>query len=140
MPSRRSGCVTLDSRSGLLRVTAHGHPYIAAVIAIAMVLLSGLLPGPAQAQTVTLTRNHPAAALDALTNQAAADQPLNLRVSFALRNPDQLKQLLRDQQNPSSPQYHRWLSPDQFDRRFGRTTAEVGEVSAWLKDQGFQVG
>jgi subtilase family serine protease len=31
----------------------------------------------------------------------------------------ELDKLLEQQQDPSSPNYHRWLSPDEFADRFG---------------------
>ena len=34
-----------------------------------------------------------------------------------------LEQLLRDQQNPASPQYRRWLPPEQYADRFGASPA-----------------
>jgi uncharacterized protein (TIGR03437 family) len=50
-----------------------------------------------------------------------------------------LKQLLEDQQNPGSPDYHNWLTPDQYADRFGLSRADFARVSAWLKSQGFSV-
>src|ERR1700686_5418674 len=44
-------------------------------------------------------------------------------LTFRLSSTQQadLKQLLRDQQDPSSAQYHKWLNPDQYAARFGMT-------------------
>ncbi len=50
-----------------------------------------------------------------------------------------LDQLLADQHNPSSSDYHRWLTPAQFDQRFGPTQAQTGAVVRWLKSQGLRV-
>ncbi len=50
-----------------------------------------------------------------------------------------LDQLLRDQQDPSSPDYHKWLTPEQFGDRFGLTQPDVDTVAAWLRSQGFTV-
>src|SRR5260370_15807237 len=74
-----------------------------------------------------------------LTSHAAADLPLKIRASFALRNRPALNKLLSELQNPASPNYHKWLTPAEFDVRFGRTTAEVQAVSQWLTSQGFHV-
>lgn len=46
---------------------------------------------------------------------------------------------LADQQNPASPDYHRWLTPAEVGERFGRSQQEVNAVSAWLKSQGLNV-
>ncbi|HTT75288.1 MAG TPA: protease pro-enzyme activation domain-containing protein [Candidatus Binataceae bacterium] len=91
------------------------------------------------AQTVTLAGNHLGGGAS-LTTSAAPGLPLTIRIYFALRNRGELQQLLADQQNPASPRYHRWLTPSQFDRRFGRTRAEVRAVGDWLQAQGFQLG
>ena len=50
-----------------------------------------------------------------------------------------LDQLLGDQQNPSSPRYHHWLTPRQYAGRFGLSSGDFARVSAWLKEQGFSV-
>jgi subtilase family serine protease len=50
-----------------------------------------------------------------------------------------LDNLLAQQQNRSSPNYHKWLTPAQFADRFGMTAADIQRVSAWLQSQGFAV-
>lgn len=50
-----------------------------------------------------------------------------------------LDTLLAQQQDRSSPNYHKWLTPAQFADRFGMTRADVQRVSAWLQSQGFAV-
>src|ERR1700674_4923142 len=60
-----------------------------------------------------------------------------MRVTMAIHNRDELAKLLADQQDPSSPQYHRWLTPDAFTGRFGPTAADLARVTQWLKKKGF---
>jgi pseudomonalisin len=50
-----------------------------------------------------------------------------------------LATLVAAQQNPSSPQYHQWLTPAQFGERFGPSQADVAKVSSWLQSQGFTI-
>lgn len=50
-----------------------------------------------------------------------------------------LTALIAAQQNPSSPQYRKWLTPDQFAQRFGMAQADLDKVSQWLEQQGFTV-
>jgi uncharacterized protein (TIGR03437 family) len=50
-----------------------------------------------------------------------------------------LDQLLAAQQNPSSPSYHHWLSPENFADRFGASPSDIQTISAWLQSQGFTV-
>ena len=50
-----------------------------------------------------------------------------------------MTQLIADQQNPSSPSYHQWLTPAQFAARFGVADADVAVLTAWLQARGFTV-
>ena len=50
-----------------------------------------------------------------------------------------LQALLTAQQDPSSPQYHQWLSPEQFASRFGMAQSDIDEVQTWLQQQGFSI-
>ncbi len=50
-----------------------------------------------------------------------------------------LEKLLNDQQQPSSPMYHKWLTPEQYADRFGLTKNDIAKVSSWLESQGFTV-
>lgn len=50
-----------------------------------------------------------------------------------------LQALLAAQQNPASPQYHQWLTPDQFAARFGMAQADIDKVQSWLQQQGFAI-
>lgn len=102
------------------------------------VVVAILAAGSSMAQTVTVGDSRPAKAMH-LSARAAADRPLTVRISFQLRNRDALAALLSDLQNPASPQYHQWLTPAQFNARFGRTKTEVQAVSRWLSGRGFRV-
>jgi subtilase family serine protease len=50
-----------------------------------------------------------------------------------------LDQLLGEQLDRSSPNYHRWLTPEQFAGRFGLTEGDLDRVVSWLKGQGFSI-
>ena len=50
-----------------------------------------------------------------------------------------LKQLLAAQQTPGSPQYHHWLTPQQFASRFGVNDADIALTEQWLQQQGFAI-
>ncbi|MGA2589531.1 MAG: protease pro-enzyme activation domain-containing protein [Bryobacteraceae bacterium] len=51
----------------------------------------------------------------------------------------ELDSLLVDQQNPSSAQFHKWLTPEQFGDRFGLSAADNSKVVAWLQAAGFTI-
>jgi len=51
----------------------------------------------------------------------------------------ELDQLLADLQNPSSPRFHQWLTPEEFGNRFGLSPGDHSKVVAWLTAEGFTV-
>jgi subtilase family serine protease len=50
-----------------------------------------------------------------------------------------LDTLLQEQQNPASPNYHKWLTPEQFAGRFGLSAADINKVTTWLEAHALQV-
>jgi hypothetical protein len=50
-----------------------------------------------------------------------------------------LTQLLADQQDPSKPSYHQWLTPQQYGERFGIADADLTVLQAWLQQAGLHV-
>jgi len=50
-----------------------------------------------------------------------------------------LNQLLAEQQDPHSPNYHRWLTPEQYAAHFGMNRSDLHKISAWLRAQGFGI-
>ena len=50
-----------------------------------------------------------------------------------------LEQLLEQQQDPSSPNYHQWLTPEQYAARFGLSPDDIAIVVSWLQSEGLQV-
>ncbi len=73
----------------------------------------GALSSDMQLHGVTLVFNHSAA------QQAAMDQ------------------LLQEQRDPASPNYRKWLTPDEYAARFGMNQDDLDKVTAWLQAQGF---
>jgi pseudomonalisin len=48
-------------------------------------------------------------------------------------------ELLANQQNPDSPLYHQWLTPQQVGQLYGPTADDLAAVSSWLTSQGLKV-
>jgi len=71
-----------------------------------------------------------------------ADFPLS-HLLLQLRRPAErdaaLAGLIEQQQDPSSPNYHNWLSAEQFGDLYGPARADVDTIVAWLQAQGFSV-
>ena len=65
--------------------------------------------------------------------------PVHLGVTLRVRGQAQLDQLLADQQDPSSPSFRRWLTPQQFGDRFGLPVADYEQIVALLQNHGFEV-
>jgi subtilase family serine protease len=60
-----------------------------------------------------------------------------LVLTFPARDPAELAALLARQQDPRSPDYRRWLAPDEFAARFGAPEAAWAEAQRWLLTRGF---
>src|SRR5438309_2136215 len=63
-----------------------------------------------------------------------ADMPMSyMQIMFkpSVSQQADLDQLLLDQQNPSSPLFHKWLSPELFADRFGLSRGDISRVTAW---------
>jgi uncharacterized protein (TIGR03437 family) len=71
------------------------------------------------------------------TDQRLAYITLLLRTSDSQQSA--LENLLRDQQNPSSPGYHRWLTPEQFGDQFGFSQEDISAIITWLKSRGLHI-
>lgn len=50
-----------------------------------------------------------------------------------------LQQLLAQQQDPASPQFHKWLTPEQYADAYGVSAADMARISDWLTGQGFTI-
>ena len=51
----------------------------------------------------------------------------------------ELDRLLAAQQDPSSPEFHRWLTPEEFGTRFGPSDGVLAATTAWLRSEGFTI-
>jgi len=74
---------------------------------------------------------------------APADLPMDRMLLVLKRSPEQdaaLRKLLDDQQDKASPNYHKWLTPEQFGKQFGPADADMHTVTAWLESHGFRIG
>jgi hypothetical protein len=92
---------------------------------------------------VTLQGNTHPLARPEFDQGAAPDSLPTERILLVLqRSPEQetaLRKLLDEQQIKSSPNYHMWLTPEQFGEQFGPADADIQAVTGWLTSQGFQV-
>lgn len=85
---------------------------------------------------------HPLARATYDKGPAPDDLPMNRMLLVLKRSADQersLRSLLDAQQDKHSPQYHKWLTADEFGKQFGVADSDVQAVTVWLKNYGFQV-
>ena len=77
-------------------------------------------------------------------DRGAAPANLSLeRMMLVLKTtPEQgaaLNNLLAEQQDRSSPNYHKWITPEEFGAQFGVSDADIQKITAWLESHGFHV-
>jgi len=58
-------------------------------------------------------------------------------IAPSARQQKALDKLLAQQQDPQSPQYHKWLTPEQYGDRFGLSPNDLKKITDWLQSQGF---
>jgi Pro-kumamolisin, activation domain/Viral BACON domain len=64
---------------------------------------------------------------------------LNLAISLPLRNEAALNEFLKQLYNPASPNYHKYLTPQQFTERFGPTEQDYNRVIRYALKYGLTV-
>jgi subtilase family serine protease len=72
-------------------------------------------------------------------NAAMRMESLTLSASLGAAEQTELNALLEAQQDAKSPQYHQWLTQEEYGTRFGLTDADLNAVTGWLRQQGFTV-
>lgn len=68
----------------------------------------------------------------------AAARGLLVSVHLPLRNADELDGLIQRQADKNSPDYHHFLTPQQFRERFGPTTADLSTAAESMRGLGFE--
>jgi len=139
---------TLSQLSRLFQLAS-----LVACIALAAPLAQAQTAGPAAVssrvtqavddhQLVTLRGNVNPQARSKFDQGAVDDaQPATRALVLLQRSSQQeaaLRQLLDDQQNRTSANYHQWLTPAQFGAQFGPADSDVLAVTQWLTTHGFQ--
>lgn len=92
--------------------------------------------------TVLKGNTHPLARAQYDRGPAPSNLPLDRMLLILRRTPSQedaLKLLLDQQQNKSSQNYHRWLTPTEFGQQFGPSDQAIESITSWLQSHGFQV-
>ncbi|HJP72701.1 MAG TPA: S53 family peptidase [Pseudonocardiaceae bacterium] len=77
--------------------------------------------------------------LAAATPVHAASSPPTTRIYLSSRDPAGLAAYAAAVSQPNNPNYHHYLTPPQFQRRFGPTPPQVAAVKSWLTTAGFHI-
>lgn len=131
------------------RVTRIICIFVLGLMNAAAVLAQQLAPQPLitqpvdESQLTTLHGNtYPLAQPQFDIGAAPPNLPMQRMLLVLKRAPQQdfaLRTLLDDQQDKASPNYHKWLTPDQFGTQFGPSDQDMQLVTGWLQANGFQV-
>ncbi|HJV23303.1 MAG TPA: protease pro-enzyme activation domain-containing protein, partial [Holophagaceae bacterium] len=85
---------------------------------------------------------HPLVTRARITGAVEGTLPME-RMLLTLKAPAEaqarLEAFLARVQDPASPEYHRWITPEQFGERFGPSQADVEQLKGWLASQGLRV-
>ena len=94
-------------------------------------------------RVATLANHHPLWANQANDLGALAAEepvgPFTLMLGRTAERQMAFEQLLADQQNPASSEYHHWLTSDEIGSRFGVSDSDLDAVAGWLVAENLQV-
>jgi subtilase family serine protease len=92
--------------------------------------------------TMLRGNTHPMARAEFDRGAAPASLPMDHMLLVLTRSPQQeaaLETLLAQQQDRTSPNYHKWLTPQQFGQQFGPSDQDIQTITSWLQSNGFQI-
>src|SRR5262245_34560308 len=96
-----------------------------------------------ETRLTTLRGNrHPLARAEFDRGAAPAGLAMERMLLVLGRSPEQhaaLKRLLDEQQDKASPNFGKWLTPEEFGARFGPSDEDLQTVTEWLESHSFQV-
>ncbi len=106
--------------------------------------ISEQVPAPVdERQVVTLFGNTPRWAEPGRVVGIVAPEVELRRMVLVLKadagREQELRRFVQRQHEPGSAEFHRWLTPAEFGRRFGATDGELAQVTGWLRSHGFSV-
>jgi subtilase family serine protease len=114
-----------------------------AVVMTALVSSTLLRAAVADQGRVVLSGNTRAAATAANDRGRVSDSlPMDHMQLLLKRSPaseQAVEKFVADLHDPASPDYHQWLTAEQFGERFGVAESEIRAVTNWLQSQGFIV-
>jgi kumamolisin len=111
---------------------------VASIVASSLVMAFGLAAQPAPARVRVESTSPRLREATILQREGRAIQH-DIVVGLTLRNRDELENFLADVQNPNSPNYGRFLTPDEFNARYAPTADAEQRVVDYLNTNGLTV-
>jgi len=62
---------------------------------------------------------------------------ISIHFAMSSQQREDLESLLRQQQSPDSPLFHRFLTPEEYADRFGLSNDDLAKITNWLQGEGF---
>ena len=90
-------------------------------------------------EMVQLSGNHPSRIVGCADRGNCSPSDAHNDDNVKVRDPEGLNRLLSEQQDPNSPNYQKWLTPQEFSARFGPDPAQFKAVRDWLIRQEFEI-
>jgi subtilase family serine protease len=102
---------------------------------------AGAMLGALTVCSIMSTHSAPAAVPAAVRSLGMADPSAvaHFNVYLPLTHAAALEQLLQSQTDSTSPNYHHWLTPEQFKHQFGPSPADVTRIRALFESEGFTI-
>ena len=102
-----------------------------------------LISAPVDESKLTVLRGntHPLARAQYDQGLAPASLPMDRMLLVLKSSPEQvaaLQTLLAQQTDKTSPNYHKWLTPQEFGQQFGVSDEDLQTITTWLESRGFQ--
>lgn len=104
-----------------------------------------LITQPVDESQLTVLRGntHPLARAEFDRGAVPDNLPMDRMLLVLKRSPQQevaLEKLMAQQLDKSSPNYHKWITPQQFGEQFGPSDQDIQKITSWLESHGFSIG
>ena len=109
--------------------------------ATALILFWAVAVCPVLGDGLKSLRNHVPSVTRKLTTvgDLSATNELRLAIGLPLRDATGLAKFLKEIYDPASPNFHHYLTPEEFTARFGPTVQDYAAVKAFARASGFQI-
>jgi hypothetical protein len=125
----------------VLRAAAQSTPDSSAASAQTPAVAARITQAIDEKQLVHLKGNvHPLARAEFDQGAVSDSTPMNRILMLLQRSPEQqaaLRQFMDEQLSKDSPNFQKWLTPEQFGKLYGPADADIQAVTSWLSSRGF---